>query len=617
MPEQEPEAESPAPDYTLVTVADIFAIDFEEPIRGIDTADSHTLSGKFSAAAAAANSAEKARLFRFLSSLTGFHFTPESPSEPFGPMSVMDGRRSLIPSDFGGPLNSVLCEALKKASHPALRARVADTIWLNNRRERWAADAAIEAYVACSKGLLDHSLAPRFKKDRTFPHEVVDLVHRALRIARTVGKRGADLPEAVSSMAKEMLAAARAAQDSGGWLHAAKLCFQFGLVDSETLAAEAEAFALAEAEKPDLGVKELWAFAADAYEEAGKAEHERRCRIEAAEQMVKAGRAMGGFAAASWTMDAIDAYRRIRGTRERRKELEAELREQQVESLDQFGSFSQSMDLGDIAEATTAGLSELTLAVSLGHLADISRSEPMEKLRAEARKSLDDFPLSSLFSAQKLDEEGKVVSVSPGGVLYGEPDEAWYRHKIAERQSLHRHLVIKGQFEPFRRVMLQNYSLSERHFLPIVQLSPFVPPGHKHIIALGFARLMQGDFLSAAHLLIPQLENSLRYILKQVGEDPSMIQADLVQEDRSIAAILTEHREVLTSVLGAPIVDEIDLLFHDRAGPALRHQFAHGKLTEGDCHGHNAVYACWFLYRLTCLPLFEFWDSHVVPRIIH
>jgi hypothetical protein len=65
------------------------------------------------------------------------------------------------------------------------------------------------------------------------------------------------------------------------------------------------------------------------------------------------------------------------------------------------------------------------------------------------------------------------------------------------------------------------YKLVERHFRPVVFQSPFVPPLQAPLYALGFARFFQGDFASAAYILFPQLEASLRHLLKARGADPT------------------------------------------------------------------------------------------------
>lgn len=53
-----------------------------------------------------------------------------------------------------------------------------------------------------------------------------------------------------------------------------------------------------------------------------------------------------------------------------------------------------------------------------------------------------------------------------------------------------------------------------------------------------FARFFLGDFASAAYLLIPQLEASLRHILKAHGADPTKRRDDATEEDGSLDAII-------------------------------------------------------------------------------
>ncbi|MFC3161608.1 hypothetical protein ACFOEQ_27085 [Chryseobacterium arachidis] len=55
-----------------------------------------------------------------------------------------------------------------------------------------------------------------------------------------------------------------------------------------------------------------------------------------------------------------------------------------------------------------------------------------------------------------------------------------------------------------------NYAMVAK--LLIESKSPFVPEDRLHIYSLGITAGFQNDFVTAAHLLIPQLENSLRHL---------------------------------------------------------------------------------------------------------
>ncbi len=175
--------------------------------------------------------------------------------------------------------------------------------------------------------------------------------------------------------------------------------------------------------------------------------------------------------------------------------------------------------------------------------------------------------------------------------------------------------VVANRIDPVRSLIAQSIAIEERHFRPIVGVSPFVSRLQAPLYALGFARFFQGDFASAAYLLIPQLEASLRHILKARGADPTKRRDDATEEDRSLDAIIANHRSDLLEMMGEPLLDELNRIFNLQPGPTLRHDVAHGQLSEGQCYSADVIYACWLLYRVCCLPLLTRWDDSYVPAM--
>ena len=116
-------------------------------------------------------------------------------------------------------------------------------------------------------------------------------------------------------------------------------------------------------------------------------------------------------------------------------------------------------------------------------------------------------------------------------------------------------------------------------------------------------------------MLVPQLENSLRYVLLNANKDTSKMSHELTQEDRTLSGLLQNSRPEVESVFGENITNELELLFVHKPGPALRHELAHGKLSDGDCCQASAIYACWFAYHLTVLPLSDSWGEWLASAI--
>lgn len=74
------------------------------------------------------------------------------------------------------------------------------------------------------------------------------------------------------------------------------------------------------------------------------------------------------------------------------------------------------------------------------------------------------------------------------------------------------------------------------------------------------------------------------------------------------------NRTELEAILGEDVVHEIDILFNFRPGPAPRNELAHGKLPWGAFFHHATIFGCWFIFNLSCRPLFRVWREQFAPR---
>lgn len=601
---------------TPLTAEELLSVDIEKPIRESDVVDAHVLGNLYENVFKdlADQSSVEARVYALLRAVCSFHFKPEDSSSPFGPMWEMDGKRSSIPEDFAGPQALAFATIAEKIEHLGLRARIADTAWLNNKRDARVGTIAVEAYSLCVRQLLSGDFRARFARDESTPFEALKLAERAVQIAVALKRRADPLAGIAAETLVDLGKTARATGDLSLYRRASALAWNHGLLDSRAFATELESHL---ADEPDpMGRKRIWEQAAACYRDIGEEDHVLRCQIAAAEELVAMADAMGSpLASASWLADAIKSLRPLKGTKPRRKELELRLREAQENLSDEMTTFSSGpIDLADIAQGTIEVFEPMSLPTALGQLAILTRSPALEDRRTEALNSLKESSLASLFEMTKVDRDGKTIAVVPAANLRGEPNEDWMLHKYAESDSLRRRIFVAGQLEPVRQHLASRVSFTDRYFKAIVQNSPFVPLGYESIFARGFARMMQGDFLSAAYLLLPQMENSIRDVLAKAGHDPSIIQSDMSQEDRSLSSMLENNRAELDEIFGPDLTLEIDLLFNSRLGPALRHDMAHGKVNTNECHDADVRYACWLIYRVTCLPLLAHW-SEIVAQI--
>jgi hypothetical protein len=597
-----------------VTLADLEALDIEAPLVGIRSVDCASFGDPFRKAATSAEGQDEvaARAYGLLGAVSQMHFKPQDRGEPYGPLFVMNGRRGIIPDDLRGEQSVAFAAIAPKIHNPGLRALLADIAWLNDRKLAASAQLAVAAFTEAVRLVADGKAEFRFDEQRATSPTGVDLLRRACQIASATGWKE---PEAAAL--RELIAnLTQGASDSGdadGYLNVATLSHNYGVTDAATIASQAEALSGTAGLFPETS-RHLLELAASAHRSRGDEAESNRCLAGAAECYVTMAAAAGfkGMTAASWLMDAIKALRRLPGTKDRRAELEAQLREAQASISDEMGVISTEIDLKEIVDHTRKTIGGLTLPQAFAEFIRLDRSPSPDTLRKEAREQAEKNPLSSIIPMAVHDDEGKLVAKSPGMMGGPESEEIALRHLIARHEGFRREVTVSGAIEPARRMIQAEHPLFTRHFEPVAEMSPFVPPGHADIYTIGFARFFGGDFISALHILVPQLENSLRHILRQAAIDPSSIQPDMTQESRTISVMLDKDRAALEKIFGAAIVFEIENLFDFRGGPSIRHQLAHGLMTAGAFHTADAIYACWFIFRLCCLPLLAHWD--VVTR---
>ncbi|MEB6537057.1 hypothetical protein MXM51_21295 [Pantoea stewartii] len=553
-----------------------------------------------------------------LKALCTFHMNSNDPADTWHPRFTDGNVRTLTPADVRGKQNSALAEIIGEISHPGLRARVADVVWTNDRKQHQAASEAVKAYCQWASGAISGTYKCKRKGEIACLSELCNFIQRALYINALTGKKKS-IPDTLKDAFLMIYHHARKKHHYVLFARLGELATGYKLLswqdvalDSEQLVKEGNVNDYPEARK------KTWLLAARCYEKLNDNKARRRCLSHSVDETLKMRDQVSSFAAkAAWLRQAISELRIAGGFNERVKSLIEEMRITQLSSLDELSEYSIPLDLTEERKQSTEKFSKLLLPEVLFHFAVITQSLPLDFLKDAAYKHRQKG-LMAILAPKSLyfDREGKVRAESSGKITSEGPDDNWFKENSLVLLDTMRHHIVEGVINPARCAVMQQYPLETRHFDAITSLSPFVPFGHEHIFSLGFARFWQGDFASAVFLLIPQLENSLRHILMNAGRDTFKSEKGEIQEDRSLSALIEQKRDDLETILGEETVYEIDLLFHFKAGPSLRHKLAHGKLTSGDCYSAECIYACWFIYRLTCIPLLPYWEKKVSPQIL-
>ncbi|WLH43944.1 DUF7380 domain-containing protein [Pseudomonas beijingensis] len=578
----------------------------------------HTLERIFQEATHAAekiNDSSAARAYKVLAVICSYHFNPDR-ADTFTPQIIMDGKRTLIPSDYLGEQQKILVEIAEQFDHPLLRARIADSCWFSNRKLYLMAELASSSYLAAVTGFFNKELLHEYESDFEVPSKIVDIIERAFTIYSAVG-RNKRIPETAKEVFEFAYQKAKCNSNLVAFHRLSILGQSYKLVEWRSIASEAEAMAAANKDKQYAeAVKKIWYLAAHAYSKLSDKDSSTQCKVNAVDQTLRMRDGVSSaMAKASWTRDAIGELRAIGGMQEKIEVLKKELQQYEDDSLSEIGEFSIPIDLTEERQATMEEFEELEVHEMLFRLAFINRNPEKIALHTQCLAKRDKYILSSMFGKSYADEKGKVIATIPSASLGDKPSEEWFDHESLAEMSFHYHISAEGFIKPACITMSRCQAIDERHLEPIVGHSPFVPPGHESIFALGFARFIQGDMISAIHLLVPQLENSLRYVLSNRGSNTAKLNIDLTQEDQSLSQMYSNRKDELEQAFGVDTTYIFHLLFNLKGGPMLRHEMAHGKFTASQSYQSASIYACWLMYHVTCAPLCKYWESHISKAI--
>ncbi len=274
----------------------------------------------------------------------------------------------------------------------------------------------------------------------------------------------------------------------------------------------------------------------------------------------------------------------------------------QQQSVKEMKTYAHEVDLSEPAKQSAKLVEHEDLSEALKRLVFSRDLTSPDDVRTEVIKQAKDYPISNLFGASVIDGAGRVTS-HLGGIAGTGADET---AEIEGRMFRHAAQFIwafraQAFIEPARRQIWLQHTPQERELDFLVVNNPFVPSGHEGIFTRGLYYGLCGDMLLAAHLLAPQIENSLRYVLESNGVDISNLESDLTQPVKTLGPLLSLPQTA--AIFGADCVFELRGLLIEKLGYSFRHRVAHGFVSEAECYSAPGSNLWWIALRLCYTPL--------------
>lgn len=585
------------PDEQLC-VADFHASEYEAVLEGESGEDCPAMSQRLRTAAIAADAGCQPRryaMLKLLADATSMMLTPEDRANPFRPLAQIGDRRSAIPTDFSDHDIALFADVAAVITNSKLRARLADLIWLRERRRGIAfALMAIDAYREASVDANTWFTGGRA------------CWTRALQLALSIGV-GAGTR--IGDIEASLICAVFATQDEGVVpIQVAQILLdnRLGNARRADIAAHMESQAVAHT------AAGLYHESIAYFEAAGKWHARSGAGTKSVEMVVgvaNSWEAQGdtrgaGLAALHFYENAIKNFRAVPGPSRTQYALDARIdvlhgkvRAAGQAAVGQMQTVQTGrVDITELAERATAMVRGKEPLAALQAFSHVYRGARVATIRANAERNLNVSIFHQISGSTVISAQGNTIARQPAvGNGADEAETALHAQMVREYQILFG-LVAKAEIEPALTAMRMEHLFTVGDFEELCHSSPFVPPKRVELVAQGLYAGYCGDMVQAMHLLVPQIENIVRVHLQHGGAITTTTSQDGIVMENGMSTLVKLPQ--MAATFGEDLTFEMIALFCDQNGPNLRNEVAHGLISKSACESDAGIYAWWFIFSL-------------------
>ena len=517
--------------------------------------------------------------------------------EVFKALAYFGDRRSPIPSDLSSQVIDLLLAVVVDIKDAELRARIADVLWVLKKGGYQIPQLAVDAYIESAQSLedLDHWTDSMLR------------IERALQIAKRLGKNNpSGKYTAVIQHIETTLSQINRIDPLFFSYYLMLLLFKNNEGDENIYIAHCEKIALdAESNRNWRKARFYWELKALWHQKAQNTELAYEANYKAANTFVHQSAEIleqqkPSYGLAAYELQsAIEALRKIQAPREYINQLHNQMLEYQRLD-DDFVQTSIKFDVtkyATLAIDSVRGKSLRGAILALVTLVPITRKQ---SLKDQILQQMNRSPLMFYLSSLQKDEQGRTTTKRSAlsedneeEVIYAE----MYRLAGYEQERLARALILPA----VHQINLE-HSLRIHDLIEFVTHNAFIPANYEEIFLKGLYYGFMGDFMLSTHLLIPQIENSIRFLLEKRGIPTSYLNADEIQDVYDLNRLLNVVPEV-KEMFSEDLFFDLRGLLVNRSGTNLRNNVAHGKLSAPAFSHLRGVYFWWLVLYLCCYPL--------------
>ncbi|WP_136474196.1 DUF4209 domain-containing protein [Pseudomonas sp. DG56-2] len=529
---------------------------------------------------------------QLLKLITSMMLKPSSPRTPFNPMIRFGEGASFCIGNASRTQVFCMSSITSNIVNSELRARLSDYVWCEKAGGIEQAHIAVASYIDSARNL--DSKGEKFS--------AVTRLERALRLNYSLRRGGAKNASLVNEFAIWLLEKKDLVEYPVALI---RLAAEFGIKDDNFL--YETAFDLSNELVADKQFRRAVSLL-EASQACAVAMNDKQKEYKAIEAIAlcheKEAEHHPSLLAAGCLKASIDALRNIPGTREKQEDLYVKMRTHQRELKHQMKTVTfSSGDISDRVKAAEKMVQGLDFQDSIFRLA-LAVTNPIQinKLKKVVQENIENSIFADL-GADHIDSDGLTIARTPG--LGEGEDNAALESFLMQALRLEHRSMVHSSILPAMEEIANTFYFDKEAWMPLLENNPFVPRDHIDFFARGLTAGLQGDFLISSHLLIPQIENSLRYCLEQLDAEPTTLHGNGDQERDGIKFLL-DHPKII-SAFGPDILYTLRAVLIDRVYGGLRHSVSHGSISSYQMNDDAAVVLWWITLRIVTFPYYKYW----------
>ncbi len=266
-----------------------------------------------------------------------------------------------------------------------------------------------------------------------------------------------------------------------------------------------------------------------------------------------------GLAATKWYEEAQQVYQKL-GMSEKVKELGEKIRESA--KIIQWETVSTTIKLPPLEFDGENGI-ELVRSISRCEMVP-----NQSRIEQEAKDIMADNPISHIWPTTHYNRKNPIAHTNDY--------ESRLRSEI-KRQTLEQIKLAEHWFATAVKKLEEQKRISEEHFTKFISDFGLHDKDSLELLRSGIKRHLNQDYVASIHILIPQVENTLRLLLNSRGISTIKVEGKEMRiMDSQMGGILDNNDVIKT--LGNDFTSYLKIKFTDVEGINLRNEVAHGLL---------------------------------------